>query len=221
MLDFAQARRMMVDCQLRTFDVNALPLLAAMDEVPREFFVPRGREALAYIDQDLGVSGEGDEPRAMLAPMVMARLIQGLEIAPGHKVLDVACGLGYSSAVLARLGANVVGLETSQALAAEAGSRLAQAGVARVELKVGPLEAGDPKGAPFHAILVNGALDSTPLSLLAQLRDGGRLACIEGRGRAGRAKIYVRSDDAFGSRSLFDAAAPLLPAFRVEAGFVF
>src|SRR3954468_14185500 len=106
MVDFAQARRMMVDSQLRTFDVNDVPLLDAMETIPRERFVLPGREGLAYIDQDIPVS-EGAERRFMLAPMVLGRMIQSLEISPGMKALDVAGGLGYSSAVLAELGGKV------------------------------------------------------------------------------------------------------------------
>src|SRR3954447_16013014 len=85
MLDFAQARRMMVDCQLRTFDVNDLAVLSAMDDVPRERFVPEGREAFAYIDKAIPVSDDADalERRAMLAPMVLARLIQALGLERG------------------------------------------------------------------------------------------------------------------------------------------
>ena len=114
MLDFAQARRMMVDSQVRTFDVNDLAVLAAFDEVPREGFVPAGRESLAYMDQNLPVS-DGDGPgerRFMLAPMVLARMIQALELAPGQRVLDIGGGLGYSAAVLLRLGCSVIALET-------------------------------------------------------------------------------------------------------------
>ena len=102
MLDFAQARRTMVDSQLRTFDVNELRLLDAMDETPRERFVPRHLEGIAYIDQDLPLS-DGEDCRYILSPMVQARLIQALAIDPGAKVLDVACGLGYSSASPDRL----------------------------------------------------------------------------------------------------------------------
>jgi protein-L-isoaspartate(D-aspartate) O-methyltransferase len=221
MLDFAQARRMMVDSQLRTFDVNALPLLAAMDAVPRELFVARGREALAYIDQDILVSEDEGPRRFMLSPMVLARLIQGLEIRPGQKVLDVACGSGYSTAVMARLGATVIGLESSERLAGLALERLVQAGVYDAIVRVGPLDAGDAEDAPYDAILVNGAIEAKPTRLIRQLRDGGRLACIEGRGRAARAMIYVRSGEAYGARSLFDATAPPLPEFAVETGFVF
>lgn len=221
MLDFAQARRMMVDGQLRTFDVNHIPLLAAIDSVPRERFVPAGRESLAYSDQDVPVAQGSDERRFMLAPMVLARLIQALEIAPGDKVLDVACGLGYSSAVMARLGAAVIALEVDEAIVAQARGCLSECGTTGAAVVGGALETGYPKGAPYDAILINGAVEIEPRSLLEQLADGGRLACVEGRGRAATAMLHVRSGDAFGRRALFDAAAPVLAAFRHEPGFVF
>jgi protein-L-isoaspartate(D-aspartate) O-methyltransferase len=222
-MDFAQARRNMVDCQLRTFDVSDIPLLDAFEAIPRERFVPEGRETLAYSDQDLLVSDgvPGAERRFMIKAMFLARLIQALEVKPGEKVLDVACGLGYSSALLAHLGASVVALESSEALAAAARDRLAAAGVPGVTTVAGPLERGHAAGAPYAAILVNGLLEVSPGGLLDQLADGGRLACIERVGRAGRAMLYVRSGEAFGSRSIFDAGAPVLPAFKAEPGFVF
>src|SRR5919199_34236 len=122
MLDFATMRRMMVDSQLRTYDVHDLPVLAAFGEVPRERFVPREFEPFAYIDQNVPVSDglPSAERRFMLAPFILGRMIEALEVRPGVKALDVACGLGYSSAVLARLGASVVALEAEKALAAEA-----------------------------------------------------------------------------------------------------
>jgi protein-L-isoaspartate(D-aspartate) O-methyltransferase len=221
MLDFAQARRMMVDGQLRTFDVNDLPLLAAMDSVPRERFVPAGRESLAYIDQDVPVAEAGGERRFMLAPMVLGRLIQALDIQESARVLDVACGLGYSAAVLARLGAAVIAIEADEAVVRQARACLADAGAEGVAVVSGALEQGYPKGAPYDAILINGAVEQEPRALLEQLADGGRLACVRGRGRAAEATLYVRSGDAFGSRALFDAAAPVLAAFRREPGFVF
>jgi protein-L-isoaspartate(D-aspartate) O-methyltransferase len=220
MLDFALARRWMVDGQLRTFDVNDIPLLAAFDEMPRERFVPPGRESLAYSDLDIPVGDADGEERHMLKPMVLARLIQALEIARGARVLDVACGRGYASAVMSRLGAAVIALESGRALADEARAALAAVGVP-VEVVVGPLDHGYAAAAPYDAILVNGALDMRPERLLDQLKDGGRLACIRGRGRAAKAKRYVRSGDAFGSLALFDAAAPTLAAFKREPGFVF
>jgi protein-L-isoaspartate(D-aspartate) O-methyltransferase len=222
-MDFAQARRNMVDGQVRTFDVSHIPLLAALEDVPRERFVAPGRETLAYSDEALPVSdgADGEERRFMVKPMFLARLIQALAVAPGEKVLDVACGLGYSSAVLARLGARVVALEASEALAAGARERLGSVGAGAVTVVAGPLEGGYPAEVPYDVILINGLVEVSPRGLLDQLADGGRLACIERVGRSGRAMLYIRSGDAFGSRSIFDAAAPTLAAFKAEPGFVF
>jgi protein-L-isoaspartate(D-aspartate) O-methyltransferase len=220
MVDFAQARRMMVDSQLRTFDVNDIALLDAMGSVPRERFAAAGRENLAYIDQDILVAA-GAERRFMLSPMVQARLIQALALEPGRKVLDVACGLGYSSAVIAELGVEVIGLESAEEIAGEARRRLASIGLAGVTVAVGPLDKGLAGEAPFDAILVNGAVERRPDALLSELADGGRLVCIMGRGRSAEATLFVRTGDSFGLRSLFDAAAPSLAAFQQDPGFVF
>lgn len=223
MLDFAQARRAMVDCQVRTFDVHDLAVLAALDSVPRERFVPEGRESLAYSDRDIAVSDgiAGAERRHMLKPMVLARMLQELAIEPGARALDVACGLGYASAVLARLGARVTALESTEAAAEAARRRLAEAGVDDVAVVSGPLDKGYPAGGPYDVILVNGLVEVRPQALLDQLADGGRLACIERANRTGRAVVHVRAGDAFGARAVFDAAAPALPQFRAEPGFVF
>jgi protein-L-isoaspartate(D-aspartate) O-methyltransferase len=220
MVDFTQARRIMVDGQLRTFDVNDMPLLDAMDSVPRELFVLPGREDLAYIDQDILVS-DGAERRYMLSPMILGRLIQALGIDAGEKVLDVACGRGYASAVLHELGAQVTALEADEALAAAAKQSLSAAGADEVSVVVGSLERGHAGNAPYDAILVNGSVEVRPDGLLGQLAEGGRLVCVKGRGRAARATLYVRSGDAVGERSLFEAAAPLLAPFVQVPGFTF
>jgi protein-L-isoaspartate(D-aspartate) O-methyltransferase len=214
MLDYAQARRLMVDCQLRTYDVTDSAVLAAFDAVPREAFVAPGQEAFAYMDRDVPATADGG--RRLMAPMVLARLVQALAVRPGQRALDVATGLGYGAAILAKLGADVRGLEAEPSLAEEAGRRLAP-----IAVHAGPIESGWTADAPYDAILVNGAIEARPDSLIQQLREGGRLACVIGRGRAAKATLFVKSGEAAGSRPLFDAAAPLLDAFRVEAGFVF
>ncbi len=220
MVDFTLARRIMVDGQLRTFDVNDIPLLDAMDTVPRERFVLPGREDLAYMDQHILVS-DGSERRFMLSPMILGRLIQALGIEAGDKVLDVAAGRGYASAVFAELGARVTALESDEALAAAARQSLAAAGFADVAVQTGPLEQGSAGNAPYDAILINGAVETRPEELLRQLAEGGRLVCVKGQGRAARATLHVRTGDAFGERSLFDAAAPLLAPFTLKPSFTF
>ncbi|MEQ4596566.1 MAG: methyltransferase domain-containing protein, partial [Methylobacteriaceae bacterium] len=157
--------------------------------------------------------------RAMPAPMLLARMAQALAIQPGEAALDVATGYGYAAAILARLGAKVVALESDGDLAAGARERLA--GLDHVTVVEGPLEAGVKQTAPYDAILVNGRVETRPQALLDQLKDGGRLVCVMGRDRAAKATLFVRAGDAFGARPLFDAALPALGAFAAEAGFAF
>ncbi|NNM71948.1 protein-L-isoaspartate O-methyltransferase family protein [Enterovirga aerilata] len=220
MLDFARARRNMVDNQLRTFDVTDRAVLAAMAEIPRERFVPESQAAFAYLDRNVNVAEGGAEPRWMLQPMVLARMVQELEIEPGARALDVATGHGYAAALLSTLGAEVVALESDEALAAAARSALAGAG-RPAEVVVGPLAKGHPPRAPYDVILVNGAVEERPDALLAQLKEGGRLACLVREGAAGHAMLYVRAGSGFGLRRLFDASAPVLREFRAEPSFQF
>jgi protein-L-isoaspartate(D-aspartate) O-methyltransferase len=217
MIDYAQARRMMVDCQLRTFDVNDNAVLDAFDTVPRETFVPQGREPFAYIDQTLHLAGANGEVRCLPAPMVLARMIQALKIRPGAKALDIGTGTGYAVAVMAHLGAQVTALESVPDLAEKARAKLGSS----IQVIEGPLQAGAPKQGPFDVILINGRVEVRPQALLEQLKDDGRLACVFGPHRNAKATLFVRAGDAFGSRPLFDASLPLLDAFAAEVGFAF
>jgi len=215
-MDFVQARNRMLDGQVRTADVTDLPLLAALAELPRERFVPPGQNDLAYADLDLSLRGSG---RCLLRPRTLAKLIQAAEVAPTDRVLDVGCTTGYCAAVLARLAAEVVALEEDAALAAFATKALAS--VAAVSVVAGPLTAGWPTRQPYDVILMEGATEVAPRDLFAQLVDGGRLLCIEGRDLAGRAMVYRSDRGQVSGRSVFDAAAPLLPGFARPPAFVF
>lgn len=217
MLDYAQARRLMVDCQLRTFDVNDIAVLDAFDTVPRERFVTPGREDFAYIDQPLRLGAADGDLRVMPAPMVLARMIQALKLGPGVRALDVAAGYGYGTALMSELGAAVIALEPLAALAEGARERLG----AEARVVEGPLAAGLPGEGPYDAILVEGRIETRPQVLLDQLKDDGRLVCVLGPERGAKATLFVRAGDAFGSRPLFGAALPALQAFATEAGFTF
>ncbi|HWL04665.1 MAG TPA: protein-L-isoaspartate O-methyltransferase [Xanthobacteraceae bacterium] len=219
MTDFATRRRMMVDSQVRPSDVTDLRLIGVMEALPRESFLPPAVQSLAYLDLDLApVSGSA---RRMLKPMVLSRLVQAAAVGRGDRVLDVGCLTGYSSALLAQLGGAVVALDDDPALTAAAARCLAAVGQLDVVVETGPLPAGAPQHGPYDVILVNGACADEPESLLAQLADGGRLACVQGAGPVGRATLYLRTGDLVGRRVLFDAVAPVLPGFAKEAGFVF
>lgn len=224
MFDTVAARRMMVDGQIRTADVTDLDLIGAMLAVPRERFVPAAVAAQAYVDTDLPLGGG----RALLKPMVLAKLVQAMRVRSTDHVLDVGCGTGYSSAVLARLVGSVVALEQSEALAGQARQSFATAGGNIVPV-VGPLSAGWPGTAPYDAILLNGATEVVPEALGRQLKPDGRLACIFGRGSSsgsgsgamGKAMIFRLIEGQLVGRPIFDAAAAVLPGFAATPAFVF
>src|SRR5208283_5843095 len=145
MFDTDTARRMMVDGQIRTADVTNLDLIAAMLAVPRERFMPPKLAEQAYLDCDTAI-GDG---RALLKPMVLAKLIQAAHVRDGDHVLDVGCGTGYSSAVLARLAGSVVALEQDEVLARQAKAALAATDGSHVTIAMAPLTAGWPAAAPY------------------------------------------------------------------------
>jgi protein-L-isoaspartate(D-aspartate) O-methyltransferase len=222
MIDFAEARRKMIDSQLRTEDVTDYAILAAMGAIPRERFVAPGREALAYIDEDVPVGNEARaNGRYLIEPAPFARLLQAAEIAATDTILDVGSATGYSAAVLARLGTSVVALESDPALAAIAAKAIYDLGLSNVTLVTGPLERGHKAGSPFDVIVVEGAIEYVPQDLFDQLAEGGRLVAVVGYGRSAAATVYTKTDGDIGGRSAFDAHVPALPGFRKPAAFVF
>jgi protein-L-isoaspartate(D-aspartate) O-methyltransferase len=220
MIDFAEMRRAMVDAQVRANDVTDLRIVAAMLETPRERFVPAGLRNFAYIDDDLLVK-DGSPSRYLMEPMVLAKLLQAAEIGPEALVLDVGAASGYSTAVLAKLAGQVVALEEDTELAAQGSGVLVDLGLLNAAYVHGPLTAGWSAEAPYDVILLNGSVDSAPEALLAQLKPGGRLVAVVGRGRAGRATVFTNTTGGVGSRVVFDAAVPTLPGFEARPGFVF
>jgi len=215
MTDFAAARRHMVDGQVRTTDVTDLRVISAMLEVPRERFMPPVSTALAYLDLDVPVGGG----RRLLRPMVLAKLIQAVELEPTDRVLDVGCATGYTAAVLARMVSRVVALEQDAGLAKAATDSLSAQ--PNVDVVSGALAAGWPQGAPYDVVVVEGATEVVPQALCHQLKIGGRLVCVLGSGPGSKAMLYTRSEGEAAGRPIFDASAALLPGFAKTAAFAF
>jgi protein-L-isoaspartate(D-aspartate) O-methyltransferase len=223
MVDFATARETMVDRQIRTADVTDRRVLAAFGEVPRESFVPVGLRSLAYSDGALPLRVEswGEKQRHLLEPAVLAKLLQLAEIGETDIILDVGCATGYSSAVLSRLGNSVVAIESDAELAAQATETLIDLGIGNVAVVDGNLEAGYPAEAPYDVIVLGGSVDFVPTALADQLRDGGRLVAIVGRGQSATATLFRRSGTDVASWPAFNAPAFPLPGFVRARTFAF
>ncbi len=217
MIDFAAARRHMVDCQLRPNRVTSAALLDAMSEVAREEFVPAASKGIAYRDEDLPIGGG----RFLLDPLTLARLIQAAAPGPTDTVLDIGGATGYSSAVLSRLASSVIAIEQDDPMVDRSRNALQGCAVENVQVFAGPLAAGYLKRAPYGVILVNGAVDEVPDALMSQLAEGGRLATVIGTGPVGRATLFTKRRGVASAQILFDAAVPALKDFAKEPGFVF
>ncbi len=216
-MDYASARRNMVESQLRPNKVTDPALLDALASVPRELFVPEPLRGVAYVDEDIPL-GRG---RFLMEPMILGRLLELAAVRPSDAALVVGAGLGYSAAVLARIAGRVVALEGDPELAQQAAQMLRTLGVSNVVLVEGPLAEGAPRQAPFDVILFDGAVDRVPPAILDQLADEGRLVVVIRSSGIGRATLMTRQAGIMAGRVAFDAAVPRLPGFEPAPAFIF
>jgi len=215
MIDYERARAHMVDSQLRAGGVTNARILAAMSVLPRESFVTAARRDVAYVD-DIQWLGAG---RFMSAPATLGKLLQLAEISADDKVLDVGAATGYSTAVIARLSASVIGLEADASLAATAAVNLAALGLGNASIVTGSI---DQFGAArFDVIMVQGALASVPDGYIEALREGGRLVVLIRTGAVSLAHVFVKTGQQATARAEFNAFLPLLFSDQANKEFVF
>ncbi len=216
MFDFKSVRQHMVDSQIRTSDVTDLDVLRAFRSIPRERFVPKSKQALAYSDAHISM----DDERTLIAPRDFSKMVMAAEIEPSDVVLDIACGRGYSCAVLAQLADTVIGLEDTEDRVAKATAELTHAEISNAVVVQGALKAGASEHGPFNVIVINGAVNEVPPALFKQLAHKGRLVTVVQNGPIGHASVYTRSGDTVGVRVIFDSNAPLLKEFTRAPEFV-
>jgi len=215
MTDFARRRTTMVDTQVRPSDVTKFPIIDAMLTVPREVFVPADKREAAYVGEHVDL-GNG---RVVLDPRTLAKMLEAAEIDLDDLVLDIGTGLGYSSAVAARMADAVIALEDNADTVAEAERALAEAGADNVAVVEGPLAEGASRHGPYDVILIQGGVERVPEALTDQLKEGGRIVAIFLEGRLGVIRVGHKIDGAVSWRFAFNAGAPLLSGFEAAHAF--
>jgi len=220
MVDFEQARRTMVDTQLRTNNIVDRRVLHAFGIVPRELFVPESRRQIAYIDDPQPLT-DGLRPRLLPPAPPVARLLQLAGAESGESVLHVGCGTGYTTAILAHLAAKVVGVDSNPDLVAKAREALGTLGLANASIVEGPFNEGHEAEAPYDLIVVEGSVEVVPQSLFDQLKDRGRLVALIRSGGTATAHVYFRTGSEIASKTDFNAMLPPLEVFKREDVFVF
>ncbi|MEX0306644.1 MAG: protein-L-isoaspartate O-methyltransferase [Ruegeria sp.] len=215
MTDFAARRLTMVDTQIRPSDVTKFPIIDAMLTVARENFVPDSQREAAYVG-DLVELGGG---RCLLEPRTLAKMLDTVNISKDEVVLDIAPGLGYSTAIAAQMAELVVAVEADESFAAESQTLLMEADVDNAIVHEGPLEQGAVEHGPYDVIMIQGGVEQLPDTLLDQLKDGGRIVCLFMQGDLGTVRVGFKSSGRVSWRYAFNASAPILPAFCAECAF--
>lgn len=217
-MNFAAARSLMVEQQIRTWDVLDQRVLDLTARMPREDFVPAQYRKLAYVDMNVPL-GRG---QCMMAPKLEARLLQELDIDPKDKILEVGTGSGYMTALLAQLGGHVYSVEIVPEFKMEAAKKLAVHHIKNVTLEVGDAARGWDRQGPYDAILITGSLPILPKSFPESLAVGGRLIAIVGKSPVMDVKLIRRlGPETFAERSLFETDLPPLLNAEEPNQFVF
>ena len=210
----AEMRSAMIDSQLRTNDVIDPAVIGAMAVVPREAHVPAALAGVAYMDRAIALANG----RVLNAPLVAGRMLVAAAVHPGMRVLLVGSATGYTAALLARLGAEVHAVEEDAELMTTAQTATADANIHWVQ---GPLAAGAPDAGPFDRIIVEGAIETLPAALVAQLAEGGRLVAARREGAVTRLVEGVKVGGTVALRSFADMDVAPLAGFAAPAGFQF
>lgn len=208
----------MVDGQLHAGGVTEARLLSRFSSLPRERFVPEARQVLAYAD-DLHWFGRAGASRFMPAPAILGKLLGLAEIRPTDAVLDMGATTGYGTAVMAGLAASVVGLEDDANLRAAAAANLAALDLSNARVIDGAASQFD--AASFDVIILQGTIDKVPETLLALLREGGRLVAIVRKGPVGTAHLFTKAGGKVTERPAFNAVLPDLPGQQKIQEFIF
>jgi protein-L-isoaspartate(D-aspartate) O-methyltransferase len=217
MTDFSAARTKMVDCQVRPSDVTKYPIIEAFLSVPREEFVPSTKRSVAYVGEHIELARH----RVLLDARTFAKMLDAVNIQPDELVLDLGCGFGYSTAIIAKMAEAVVGVEPEETMAQEASELLASNNIDNAMVVHGELITGAAKHGPYCVIVIEGAAEQIPAAITDQLKIGGRIVAIRQTGSLGQCKLGYKREHGIDWRNVFSADAPILPGFEKAAAFTF
>ncbi|WP_440112075.1 protein-L-isoaspartate O-methyltransferase family protein [Acidovorax sp. BL-A-41-H1] len=222
----AQARYNMIEQQIRPWNVLDLDILELLAVVRREDFVPAAYRSMAFMDIEVPlVAGDAEEAvrlgQSMLQPRVEARMLQDLKVQPTDRVLEIGAGSGYMAALLAHRAERVVSLEINPELASMARENLRNAGIQNADVRQGDGARDAIPDGPFDVIVLSGSVAEVPASLLALLREGGRLGAIVGSEPVMRFTLTRRTGSRFETTAPWDTIAPRLVHFPEPSGFTF
>lgn len=214
---FESARKAMIDSQIRPNKVIDERVVAAFAQTPREEFVPKALRDVAYVDEDLTLSGG----RYLVEAMVMGRLLQALDLKAEHNVLLIGVGTGYTAALLSQLCASVIAVDNRSGSVEKTQEQLGQMEIGNVAVLKAKLTDGYPSEGPFDAILIEGGVEMMPESLLSQLSETGKCAAIwrQNSKAQGEASLWTKAGDGYVRRGLFNAQVPTLSEFTAKPTF--
>lgn len=182
-------------------------IIKAMSEIHRHSFIPEHFKQIAYCDEHIKIGNE----RYALSPVVFSQMVQAVGVSKNDSVLDVACGSGYSSAVLAGIAKKVVAIESDSELASKANLLLKSINIGNAIILNNKLSYGCPESAPYDIIFINGAVKNKPQTLIEQLKDGGKLVVVMKKSDyVGVVTLFTKQNNTTTKLELFDAMVPVL-----------
>lgn len=218
MSDFSVMRQNMVKGQILPENVTNPFVIHAFLKVPREKFVPRQLARVAYMDANFSLHKGG----FVLRPATLARLLEACTPLPSETILYVAAGTGYGPALLSKMGASVIALNSEEILAQEAERLVQDLQLSSIKVVLGPLVEGWETDSPYDKIVIEGCIEVIPKELALQLKEGGVIVTFRHCKDRGMTAIKcMKEKGVLTAIPLFDAFVPRLDAFQIRKTFVF
>jgi len=212
-----QAHFNMVHQQVRPWEVLDPQVIYALEQTPREIFVPPEYQNSAYAELEIPLGHD----QQMMRPALAARMIQALGLTGNDTVLEIGTGSGFVTALLARLAKQVYSVDIYAELVDKARERLTTLGIVNVTLECGDAARGWERHAPYDVIVLTGSVLELPETLRASLTIGGRLFAVVGAPPIMEAKLLTRiEENAYAQEEIFETVlSPLVNSSRAQ--FIF